>query len=84
MHEPVFLPKFTVACPGLFNIEAGEIEYTTRANADGNYSSGTFATYSCEENFRIAGTALRACKPDMEWSGTTPTCERKYWTDAVQ
>ncbi|XP_022109261.1 mannan-binding lectin serine protease 1-like [Acanthaster planci] len=36
---------------------------------------GNTAEYSCEEGFRVAGPAERACLPSGEWSGNEPQCE---------
>ena len=39
------------------------------------------ATYSCDVGFRLNGTSTRTCQMSAQWSGSAPTCDRKYiWT----
>ena len=36
------------------------------------------ATYSCDMGFRLNGTSTRTCQMSAQWSGSAPTCDRKY------
>lgn len=31
--------------------------------------------YSCNNNYRLTGTAIRHCQENQAWSGTAPKCE---------
>ena len=35
---------------------------------------GSFATYFCNEGFRLMGDSIRACLQNGRWSGNDPTC----------
>lgn len=37
-------------------------------------SVGGVATYSCEEGYRLMGTATRTCLTSAQWSGSPPSC----------
>ena len=39
---------------------------------------GSTATYSCNNGYTLSGSAMRNCLTDATWSGTEPTCSRKY------
>lgn len=34
--------------------------------------------YSCSNNYRLTGTAIRRCQENQAWSGTAPKCEGNY------
>ena len=78
----VYLYSTTDYCPLLSNPTSGSITYSTSANTNSNYQSGTVATHDCSSGFSVVGDATRTCM-DGEgsgmgvWSGTAPTCERK-------
>ena len=40
----------------------------------GNYSYGTIATFSCEENFTLQGNMSVRCGGDGVWMGNVPVC----------
>lgn len=35
--------------------------------------------YSCSNNYRLTGTAIRRCQENQAWSGTAPKCEGNYY-----
>ena len=74
---PLCLP-FTVACPGLEDIDFGTITYSSDPNDNGRYLVGTTASYECDINYRLSGMESRVCENDMEWSGVAPICEREF------
>ncbi len=44
-------------------------------------SSGDFgsnASYMCETGYMLNGDVIRVCDVTGDWSGTAPTCDRKY------
>jgi hypothetical protein len=36
---------------------------------------GTVATYACNANYTLSGSATRTCQASATWSGTAPTCQ---------
>ena len=50
------------------------------ANGQRNISGTTFAstvTYTCNRGYILQGDSRRTCMANREWSGRTPTCNRK-------
>ena len=50
------------------------------ANGQRNGSGTTFAstvTYTCNRGYILQGDSRRTCMANREWSGRTPTCNRK-------
>ena len=70
MSSPV-----TVNCPPLPSVTNGDITYSTGLLDDGNYPSGTQASYTCRQGqlFDLDGST-RLCQPHGHWSGTDPIC----------
>ena len=60
-----------VECPPLANPSNGNISVT-----EGVYQDTV--TYACNDGFRLIGDPMRTCQSDGEWSGSPPTCQRKY------
>ena len=38
---------------------------------------GSVASYTCNVNYQLEGRSVRICGSDGQWTGETPTCERK-------
>ena len=68
------LSPHTVDCPPLTAITNGMISYSTGALANGNYPSGTKATYTCTRGDLFDIESTRLCQPHGIWSDTDPTC----------
>ncbi len=65
-------------CPPLDAIDKGTISYApNNVSMNGNYTSSTVATYTCNTNYGRNGNATRTCGDDSLWSGEAPACERK-------
>ena len=39
---------------------------------------GSVATYFCSLGFMLSSDGQRVCQSNSTWSGTAPTCSRKY------
>ena len=59
-------------CPLLSSPSGGSV-YTTDGRAFSSH-----AIYSCHEGYQLNGTGVRACQRSRQWTGTEPTCQRKY------
>jgi len=66
-------PFFPVAvdCGGLPSPANGQVD-------TGTTTFGSTAAYSCNNGYTLSGSAMRNCLADATWSGTKPTCSRKY------
>ena len=70
-----------IECPSL-SLTEGSVAYAADTSPD--FSIGTVATHSCSAGFALVGDATRTCMDDDQadivgvWSGSAPTCERKY------
>ena len=63
-------------CSDLIAPTNGMINYTMRTASP--RSVGTVATYTCITDYTVTGGDTRTCRSDGVWSGTTPTCQRKW------
>ncbi len=43
-----------------------------------NTTFGSTATYTCTEGYTLTGEATRTCQSNGMWSGSEPTCTRKF------
>ena len=48
---------------------------TVTYNTSGALTSGTVATYSCEDGYELVGEETRICLVDGTWTGAEPECE---------
>ena len=56
------------------------------ANENVDYGAGspdsrpvdTVATYTCDTGYTLNGDSTRTCRSDRLWSGSAPTCQRKW------
>ena len=66
-------PFFPVAvdCEGLPSPANGQVATSTT-------TLGSTAVYRCNNGYTLSGSAMRNCLADTTWSGTEPTCSRKY------
>ena len=39
---------------------------------------GDTVTYTCDRGFQLSGDSMRTCQSDGIWTGSAPTCDRKY------
>ena len=65
-----------VICPDLLSLTNGTISYS-----DGSTNSrpvDTLATYTCGTGYTLNGGNTRTCGSDGVWSGSAPTCQRKW------
>ena len=58
-------------CGDLMNPANGEVDLN-------GTTPDSVATYSCDMGFRLNGTSTRTCQMSAQWSGSAPTCDRKY------
>ena len=55
------------------------------ADTTPDFAIGTVATHTCNAGFALVGDMTRTCADDDQadivgaWSGSAPTCERKYF-----
>ncbi|XP_043077997.1 complement factor B-like [Puntigrus tetrazona] len=60
-----------ITCPNPRVFENGEvIPYKPK------YYVNDTTSYSCHSDYKFRGSAVRVCKPNGKWSGTTPICGR--------
>ncbi|KAK9955548.1 hypothetical protein ABG768_015412 [Culter alburnus] len=60
-----------VTCPNPRVLENGEVTpYKER------YYVNDTTTYSCHSDYKFRGSAVRVCKPNGKWNGSTPICGR--------
>ncbi|ROL50172.1 Complement factor B [Anabarilius grahami] len=58
-----------VTCPNPRVLENGQVTpYKER------YYVNDTTTYSCHSDYKFRGSAVRVCKPNGKWSGSTPIC----------
>ncbi len=65
-----------VICLDLLSLTNGTISYS-----DGSTNSrpvDTVATYTCGTGYTLNGGNTRTCGSDGVWSGSAPTCQRKW------
>lgn len=60
-------------CTNLNNILNGEVTIDPPSRVQ-----GATATYSCMVGFTMNGNPTRTCDSNGMWTGTEPTCERKF------
>ncbi|CAM4669262.1 unnamed protein product [Leuciscus chuanchicus] len=60
-----------ITCPNPRVLENGEVS----PFKDRYYVNDT-TTYSCHSDYKFRGSAVRVCKPNGKWNGTTPICGR--------
>ena len=58
-------------CGDLLDPAFGSVEY----NSD---TVGSIARYSCNAGYMLSGDRTRTCQDTGMWSGTQPTCQRKF------
>ena len=54
---------------------------TNPLNGQVTFTATTFmstATYSCNSGYTLSRNETRTCEASGTWSGTAPTCDRKY------
>ena len=70
-----------IECPSL-SLTNGVSAYATDTTAQ--FEIGTVAARNCNAGYALVGGSTRTCMDDDQadvigvWSGTAPTCERKY------
>uniref|UniRef100_A0A8C1WNM0 C3/C5 convertase n=1 Tax=Cyprinus carpio TaxID=7962 RepID=A0A8C1WNM0_CYPCA len=60
-----------ITCPNPRVFENGEV-----APYKDKYYVNDTTTYSCNSDYTFRGSAVRVCKPNGKWSGSTPICGR--------
>ena len=74
MHNfNLVFPPNTTACSDLAAPLYGSV------TVDGT-TTGSTASYSCDDGYELVGDVMRVCMSDSEWSGTPPVCLRKSCT----
>ena len=68
-------------CTILPDPTSGSVVFSTTANANSNYPSGTTATYTCTSGLGLVGVTSRMCMDGDAsgagtWSDSEPACER--------
>ena len=76
----VYLFTISGTCSDLPPLMNGGITY--EAGLVDSRPVDTFATYTCDNGYTLTGGNFRVCQNDGTWSGSTPTCQRK-WTGSV-
>ncbi|XP_050949612.1 complement factor B isoform X2 [Labeo rohita] len=69
IRKPAVCKKITCPNPRVF--ENGEVS----PYKDKYYVNDT-TTYSCHSDYILRGSAVRVCKPNGKWNGSTPICGR--------
>ena len=70
-HFASLLWPLVLDCGDLMNPANGEVDLN-------GTTPDSVATYSCDMGFRLNGTSTRTCQMSAQWSGSAPTCDRKY------
>ena len=60
-----------IQCAALSNPANGAVSIT-------GTGVGDTAAYSCDIGYELSDSAIRVCRPNGEWSGSAPTCDRMY------
>ena len=60
-----------VTCPALTNPDNGVVSGTSN-------TFESIATYTCNEGYTLTGDMTRFCQANEMWSGSDPTCDRKF------
>ncbi len=72
------IPVPIVICTDLISLANGNINYGGAGSTD-NRPVGTVATHTCNPGFSLdRGDTTRTCRSDGVWSGSAPTCQRKW------
>ena len=71
-----FILYAAVDCGGLPNPANGQVMANTT-------TFGSNAMYRCNNGYTLSGSATRNCLADARWSGTEPTCSRKYMVYSI-
>ena len=58
--------KIIANCPA-FNLQNGQVSYTTSAAANGGYSENTIATFMCNYGYNQDGSQSRTCGASGKW-----------------
>ncbi len=66
-----------ITCSDLILLTNGDIVYT--AGSTNSRPVDTVATYTCNTGYTLNGGTTRTCESDGVWSGSTPTCQRKWF-----
>ena len=66
-----------ITCSDLPSPTFGDIDYGGAGSTD-NRPVNTVATYTCNTGYTLNGGTTRTCGSDGVWSGSTPTCQRKW------
>ncbi len=69
--------------PFLYPVAVNCGDLTDPSNGAVNTSSGTTfnmnATYTCNTGYNLIGITPRTCQANETWSGSEPTCNRKFY-----
>ena len=72
-----FTSTVAIPCPNnLTAISNGAISYA--GGSTNNRPVGATANYSCFGDYTLIGVSVRTCGSDGMWSGSAPTCLRKW------
>ncbi len=71
------VPVPIVICSDLPSLTNGVIDYGGAVSTNSRQVD-TVATYTCDTGYTINGSSTRTCESDGMWSGSTPTCQRKW------
>ena len=59
-------------CPPLTAPDNGDIDCSL--GDDGEANPGETCTFTCDDGYQSAGSSIRTCQDDGNWSGTDTTC----------
>ena len=76
---------FVATCPPLNSITDGSISYSRAVEGNGEYLSGSVATFSCSYGYELSEDTTRTCQDNHMWTGTDPSCQSKdkYFTQCI-
>ena len=66
-----------ITCFDLSSLVNGNVHYGG-AGSPGSRPVDTVVTYNCNTGFTLTGGSTRTCGSDGMWSGSAPTCQRKW------
>ena len=69
--DDIFMILTVVDCGTLSNLTYGQVSHT-------GTSLQQTATYSCNPGYELLGDRTRVCLSTGVWSGSAPTCKRRF------
>ncbi len=71
----------TADCPDVPSLDNGIIMYSAGSTNNRPFISN--AVHSCNPGYTLTGGATRVCTSSRRWTGSPPTCQRKWYVLSV-